>query len=331
MFKTKNIWIGIVILIVLISLIVVYIQSNSELDANTGKVIDNTIETTVPDYGFVTRTNGTYNYSAQVPNDWVEVTKDGFDTYVHSPSATSLQIEVGKYAPTLLQVNAESVQAQLAASELVLTDFAWYSPTQYSTIYQKVTDSDTIIYIEITSFDRDLYIRQIYTINSKHYEKMQNLISAMIDGFIWTPANPFPTGYTPYYSEFGNFEFVYPENWNAGQTDNAFVFQCPDTNATISIVITESSNNFAELDKLDYVEYASTSRPSFMLLSYNADDKLIFAESSYVANSTEMRLVQYIIATGSYEFTISYEASAEAYSVQSEIFSQVVNCFRYFS
>lgn len=331
MFKTKNIWIGIVILVVLISLIVVSCQSNSELNANTGKVIDNTIETTVPDYRFITHKNDKYNYSVQVPEDWTKVTKDGFDTFIHSPSATSLQIEVGKYSPNLLQINETNVNAQLSELGYTLSKFAWYSTTQYSTIYQKSSDNETILFIEITSFDRDTYIREIYTINSKHYEKLQDLISAMIDEFQWVPSNPFPEDFVPYYSSMGNFEFIYPSSWNIGQTDNAYVMQCPETGAMISFVITESTNDFEGLDKIDYVEYASPSRPGFMLLSYNADINLIFAESSYTSESTEMRLVQYIIATGKYEFTITYEASATAYSQQAAIFSQIVDCFRYYN
>ena len=48
--------------------------------------------------------------------DWKRVTKDGFNTFIHSPSATSVQVQTFPYSPDLLSVSKESVEAELSKS-----------------------------------------------------------------------------------------------------------------------------------------------------------------------------------------------------------------------
>lgn len=331
-FHKKNYWIMLVVLVVLFSMVTIYIQGQQELSAPSGKSIDSTtITTTEPQYNLVEYTNDEYHYTAQIPTDWTKVIKDGYDTFIHSPTATSCQIQTTTYSPQLLLVTSESVQTELEGAGYVLNNFQWVTSTQYTVIYQKiVNNTSSCIYIEITEFDRATTLRRVFTIESKYYDSFSGVITAMVDSFVWDKQSPFPEGYIPYYSTNGSFEFVYPSTWNVGQTDNTYLMQCPEYGTTISINATESSATYETVDKLDYTSYASQSRQNFMLLSYNADSNMILAESSYSSNNTEMRMIQYLIATGTYEYTITFETASSVYSEQAEVFSNVIDCFRYY-
>ena len=331
-FFKKNWWIAAVVIIVMFSMITLYFLRQQELTATSGKKIDSTtFAVTEPQYDLVPYINEDYQYTAQIPSDWKKVIKDGYDTFIHSPTATSCQIQTLSYDPSLLLVTSDSLQQELSNAGYILNNFQWTSATQYSVIYQKIKDdNNSCIYIEITDFDRNTALRRIYMTESKYYDDFNGVIIKMIDEFAWDKQNPFPEGYVPYYSTVGNFEFVYPDGWNIGENENTYLMQCPEYGSTISINATKSTATYGNVDKLDYTSYASESRQNFMLLSYNADSNLIVAESSFVSNNTEMRMVQYLIATGTYEYTITFETPASVFNQQSEFFSNVVDCFRYF-
>ncbi len=101
--------------------------------------------------------NNTYQYAIGIPEDWKRVVKNGYETYVHPATATSVQIQTSKYTPDILLVSSESESARLLSENYVLQSFQKYDVTTYSIIYQK-DNSDNLktIYIEMTYFDRKI-------------------------------------------------------------------------------------------------------------------------------------------------------------------------------
>lgn len=333
MAKKRSPWIALVIIAILISLIIVYFQGQSELNAPTGKVVENTVPTeTKPDYDFQKYVVANEEAVVYIPSDWTSVTKDGYMTYIHSPSATSCQVQTGNYSPSLLLTNASNVQQAVTNKGYVLNEFQWLSKTSYYLMYQKLTsENSSTIYYEIMNFDRDSAVNLVITLNSEHYEAMSEMVIAMIQAYEWYPTDAFPAEMTPIYCDAGKYEFVAPDAWNVAQSENSFLVQENETATTFSVVATESTSNYADVSKLDYTSFVSQSRPNYMLLSYNADANVIYAESSYSTEGVSLRMVQYMIATGTHEYIVTFETQSTLYESQMELMSELFRCFRYFN
>lgn len=331
MIKRKSPWIALVIIAILASLIVVYFQGQSELNAPTGNVIENTTPTEpAPDYHFKKHIVANEEAVVYVPEDWTRVTKDGFATFIHSPSATSCQVQAGNYTPSLLLTNASDMQQKASNNGYIMNEFQWLSKTSYYLMYQKMTDDSSTIYYEIVNFDRDSVVNLIFTVKSEHYDAFSDLIISMINEFEYVPTDAFPDGLTPLYCEAGKYEFVAPDTWSVAQSDNSYIVQDTETATTFSIVAAESTANYSETSKLDYTAFVSKSRPNYMLLSYNADSNVIFAESSYSTEGVAVRMTQYMIATGTHEYIVTFETQSSLYESQLELMSELFRCFRYY-
>ena len=61
--------------------------------------------------------NKDIDLSMQIPDGWQHVTKDGYDTYVHSASASSIQIQVMAYYPMVNNATAESLSETYSYGE----------------------------------------------------------------------------------------------------------------------------------------------------------------------------------------------------------------------
>jgi len=330
--KKYSIWVILVILIVMASLIIVYFQGNSELSSYTGNGISAvSSESSIPPVDLEKQVNDTYQYVIGIPEDWKRVIKNGYETYVHSATATSVQIQISKYTPDILLVSGESESARLLSENYILYSFQKYDATTYSIIYQKDNSNNTkTIYIEMTYFDREDIVRVVYTVNSRHYEQMSNVITAIIDSFVWDKSNPFPSGMGLYYSVYGNYEFAYPSDWIIGTSGNAYLVQDEKTGATISIVAVQNSVSYKDYSKLDYTNYTSKSRNNFLLQTYNATDNIIYAQSTYTIDNTPMILTQYLLTSGTYEYAITFETPRSAFDSQAQLFGNIINTFRYF-
>ena len=326
-----SIWTAIVVTMVLISLLMLFFQKDDTLDAHVGAGVSedskiNSEETYELNY----YEDETYGYAIGIPNDWTRVTKDGYNTFVHSPSGTSLQIQTSDYSPQLLSVNEVSLKTQLENVGCKLLNFNWYDKTTYNVLYEKVVAGNKIIHAETTFFDRAHAIRLFYTVKEENVSRISRLINQMNNSFRWERKNPFPDGMTPYYSEYGNYEFVYPSDWTTGISNNTYIAQNTSNGAIISYSATASKATYETFSKLDYVNYASKGRSSFILRNYNADKNVVYAESTYMLNSTTMVLIQYLIANGNYEYAISFEVPYNVYESNKSIISEVINTFRIF-
>lgn len=330
-YKRYSYWTAIVVVMVLLSLVVVYFQSqNQDLDVYKNEESHETPSET-EEIKLETIFNAENNFRIGIPKDWRHVVKDGYDTYIHSPSATSVQIQVADYYPQLLTVTQESVFAELNRAGCSLLSFGWESPTSYFSIFTQPTSQEEYLkYIELTSFDKNTVIRIVQIVESQYEQYMLKTMLAIVDSFEWGAPAPFPDGVYMCYSEFGNYEFAYPQGWQAGTADNTYYFQDSNTGATLSVSAYKSSATYKEYTKFDYVDYASQGRPNFILLEYSADEKIIYAQASYISNGATIIMTHYLIATGTYEYAIAFETSQSTYGSQTALIKAIINSFRTF-
>ncbi|MBQ8895447.1 MAG: hypothetical protein IJY88_01475, partial [Clostridia bacterium] len=180
-------------------------------------------------------------------------------------------------------------------------------------------------------FDRSDAIRLVFTINGTYANKAIDYITVITDNFKWQRQDPFPEGMLPYYSSYGKYEFVYPAEWNTGISNNVYLIQDPSSGSAISVMANESSVTYEKFSKLDYANYAANGRSSYVLQHFSSDNNVIYAEGSYMSGNTNMILVQYLIATGKYEYAITFEVPKSHFEEQAELMQKIINTFRIYT
>ena len=270
-------------------------------------------------------------FSISIPIDWQQVTMDGYQTFIHSASASSIQIQVQDYYPQVNMVTQETVSSLAAQQGYTLLNFYWNDNSSYVTMYQGTGNNGAVMdYIELVYFDRSNVITVYYTFNSEYYDRLEDIITATVDSISWERADPIQADLRLYYNEIGNFEFATPINWISGIQNGTYYAQDESTGSALTVSVAESTSTFAGVSQLDYVNQASTSRSNFMLSSYNADDNIIYAMGSYTYNNQQIIFVQYLIASGSFQYNLTFECPASSFDGQKERINTAVEYFRIF-
>ena len=67
----------------------------------------------------------------EVPSDWNQVTKDGYPTFIHSASASSLQIQTLDYDPSINNTSEDTISTQIAEDGKTFLSFQKSTDTSY--------------------------------------------------------------------------------------------------------------------------------------------------------------------------------------------------------
>ena len=107
--KSGDIWIFGIVAVLLLSILFAFTsnrQASDTLDVYTGEeTMQNTYvepDQKKPDIDTVIYVDNANNFSLNIPAEWTEVTQDGFETFIHQASGSSVQIQVLPYDPCLL-------------------------------------------------------------------------------------------------------------------------------------------------------------------------------------------------------------------------------------
>ena len=109
--KSGDIWIFGIVAVLLLSILFAFTsnrQASDTLDVYTGEeTMQNTYvepDQKKPDIDTVIYVDNANNFSLNIPAEWTEVTQDGFETFIHQASGSSVQIQVLPYDPVLNDV-----------------------------------------------------------------------------------------------------------------------------------------------------------------------------------------------------------------------------------
>lgn len=324
-------WVPLAIVIVLISLIVVYTQSDDNKQVYTGGevTLPPTVPTTEPPIEMNQYKDAELALTYSIPVDWTRVLKDGHETYIHAPSATSVQVQTVPYSPIVLLCNETNARQELESNGYRFISLEWISNSSYTLLYQ----NDNTVFIEVVSFDKVSRVNMIYTIPIQYSDRIMNAVTAIIDSVKWEKERPYPENMALVFSQLGTFEFAYPATWYAGIQNStnqqvSYVMQDPETGTLMAIICNASNASYANTTSVDYVNFASGGRTNFALQTYQSTDSTIYATSTYSASNTNMRLIQYLVATGQYEYMITVEVPDDVYAGMVETISTVVNLLK---
>lgn len=325
-------WVPIAIVIVLISLIVVYTSSQEQQNVYQGEETTSPTESVATDIDLETYKLEQISLSYGVPADWTKVIKDGKLTYIHAASTASFQMEIKDYSPDLTTISESYAMSELNSAGMTLISFQWSDNTTFIVLYSKGMDeSDTIYYVDTVTFDQQHYVHTSYSFPERHYERIMPTITAMIDAVKWKKEKPYPSDVTIVYNGAGKAEFSIPSAWQAGIKDNVLYAQDPNTGMAVSYIINESNVTYGNITQLDYMKWASSGRSNFALQSFNCTVDQIDTVATYYSNNQKMVLVQRMIATGSYEYIISFEITQSTYKNQQDTIDKLLGLVKIYS
>lgn len=322
-----NYWVPIIIVIVLISLIVVFTQNNENIDVYQGT--EPTTSTTAPPHSkveLVERQLEGLNASIGVPADWTKVIKDGHLTFIHKGSTASAQIQRLKYSPVYLTANENAVRSELFASNLTLLNFRWLSNSNYMMMYMSGTEKNGIIYIENLTFDKENAIRVVLTLPTEHYDRMFETMQAIANSFKWKKEKPYPENLVMVYNSYGDFEFAYPSTWKTGIQGNVYLAQNPQDGTMMSVTVNASTTTYANMNQLDYYKWLSgKGYANLNIQNFQINTSTIYAVSMFSSSNESMILVHYLVATGAYEYILTFEIPYASYNSELDTISTLIN------
>lgn len=332
MHRKRNTFIVIIVIVCVIAGIIGITQEQTPLPAyietNTPAPTSTPEPETVELQPFVDEISG---FTMKVPVGWTRVTQDGFPTFIHAPSSSSIQIQIVDYYPQINIATAETMQAALSLENKLLINFYWVDNSSYICMYQGTnTSSEYIDYIDLVYFDRSYVITVKYILPDQYYKKLEQAVLATLDSVSWSRPDPIPDNMTLYYSEFGNFEFGTPIGWSSAIQNGVYYASQTETGAILTVTAAESPITYENVTQLDYVQIASAGKEGFTLTSYSADSSLIYGTGSYWYENQQYIFVQYLMASGVYEYSLTFECPAATYESIRSLVGESVKCFRLF-
>lgn len=330
--KRVSYWVPLAILMVLMSLMMVYCQSQENLNVYTepdeSQSTDPTEATSVNSIELETHQHDTLKISYGIPEGWQKVTMDGYTTYIHSPSAASVQLQIMDFNPYYITLSEQIMSAELQNAGLTLESFQWNDNTSYTCIYRKGDTQNGTVYVDQVTFDKAHVVRLFLSWPLKYYDRLLNDMLAIADSFDWEKEKPYPENISLVYNSSAKCEFGYPTGWYTKIDGNVYLAQDPETKTLMTVTINPSTVKYDQMSQLDYVNWASSGRTSFALVEFQKDASTIYATSTYSSSGTSIVLIHYMYASGTYEYMITFEIPMAVYEQEKELVSTLINNLR---
>ena len=256
--------------------------------------------------------NSQVAFAMQIPEDWEYVKKSGQDTFVHSPSASSLQIQVVSYYPQINNISADEIAGSFEAQGYTVTEFSHTDVNRYYVIYQKEAGGSVTDYIQFAIWDRDHIVKVTATFQDKYYEKLKDQLLGSLGSLTWDYEDPIPDGTALYYMPYGDFEFAVPSDWYFEAADSAAYAYNEQIGASLQVQVVENPSSVSDVSQIEYNDFLGSGKNSFAMTYFDQVADRIYAEAAYV-NSTgiQMYIHQYYLSNGMYHYLVTYEYPAE--------------------
>lgn len=331
LYYLKKFWFAIVIGIMVL-VFVIFARKRDLLNAYTGGSSDYTVTTeeqeTETEVEMEEYRSGDLALSMQIPKGWEKVTKDGYDTFIHAPSASSIQVQVLSYYPQVNNATAESVSEDLLSRGYSMMDFGWSTPNSYLATYQSETSAGVMDYIDYTIWDLSHVVKFHATVQDVYFNRLKESIFASLDSLVWDYEDPVPENICIYYILGGDFQFGVPLGWTTGEQDGSLYAYDEATGASMSVsMLTDQEVDINSLTQVDYANFAANGKNNFILSRFEKGADYIYAEANYSVNNTMMGMMQYYSIVGSTHYILSFELP---YDVIDQYYNTCYSCMEVF-
>lgn len=274
--------------------------------------------------------DNTVGLKLSVPMGWRRVIKNGNQTYVDPETAAYVQIQKYDYEPGINNITQADVETQLAEIGAGFVSFTQDGNCGNTVLYQKMENGIVCDYVEITRVDLERIVKIIICCEDNQYARLQERIDLMMDSVEWDPRQPIPEDFLLIYNEFGNFEFAVPASWHRGIVLSEYVAVDPGSGAEIHVSVTESDANYANVNQAKYAEFASAGKVGFSVREFTANDNMVYALSAYTQDDIPMYKVEYLLASGVYEYGVSFTCPVNLFGKMVGMFEKAFAMFRLF-
>lgn len=272
----------------------------NNLEDNTEEPIDITSFTVADDEA---------GFSLSIPEGWQKIKKNGYDNYIHSPSATSVGIEISDYEPYVNTYTESDIASSITSNGYSFVSFTKKSSSSYELIYQDIKDS-TYDYIDEVIWSRDNIVTLHFIVKDDYFSKMSPYLDSIYNSFTWhNEVRIVPDSIFLLYMDYGDFEFGLPSDWTLGTEDNTVYSTNADNTAQMTLTVSENSSS---LDGVTGYELTSILQPSrssgFMLQSFKAEQTKVTATAAYYNNDgINMVNKTYIYTNGVYQYNFQFD------------------------
>ncbi len=273
-------------------------------------------------------TDNEHHFSLSVPSDWQQVTQDGYTTFIHSASASALQIQVLEYDPQINNDSQDSLASQVNEDGKTFISFTKNTTSSYELMYQDY-QNNTYDYIEEVYWDRDNIIKLKCTFNDANYEKIISYYELIINSFAWKKTSEIPEDYAIYYNEDAQFEVMVPASWALGVAENTIVATDGTTGATETIVASSGTSAFRDISATNMSKFLNTGQTGFMMNSYDNSTEPAIAKCSYILNNVKYQEVVYGYSTGQSLYFVMFEY--ESGTIEEDLISVCGSSLRSFA
>ena len=314
--KSGDIWIFGIVAVLLLSILFAFTsnrQASDTLDVYTGEeTMQNTYvepDQKKPDIDTVIYVDNANNFSLNIPAEWTEVTQDGFETFIHQASGSSVQIQVLPYDPVLNDMTYELSSKMVSNNGYIFKNFIWKSNAQCEVLYQDY-QSSTYDYIEEIYWDRTKVIKLVCIFKDTYYTQLQPYYDTIINSFAWERTDPIPEGYYLFYDSVWNFETGVPDGWSLGSTDSSIYYGDEASGSYVLITAEPYEGNISAMSASDVANYMSSGRENYMMNNYQIGDNHAIAYSTYTKENVQYQSYDALFSNGQYIYcmTCSYEA-----------------------
>ncbi len=323
MFRNNKRSTNIIILIIGISIIgsLIFTIIGINKQKNTLQVYDgndkiNNIDSTEEELNIVTNTyvDDDNLFSLQIPDGWERVVRNGHTEFIHTPSATSVSINIQPYDPSVNALDPTTVSASLLNEGYQYLNCDYINGYSSEIIYQK-TGNKTYDYIEENIWCREYVVTLLFTLSDDNYEKMQPYLNKIFNSFEWSDnVTPIPEGYHLIYISIGDFEFLVPDTWTVGSEGNSVVCANQENNAQMIVKVQDFTDDLSNMTSYDLAALIKPGRENgFIITNSSASINKASAESSYLsADGYNMFNKTYLYANGYYLYTIQFDYLANS-------------------
>ena len=333
-YNHKNPWMLIIGIIVILSALFTIISKKNQQDLNAYTKSDKVSQETKNNedkeelnIDMSVYTDNKIGFSINVPSDWTQVTKDGYPTFIHSASASSLQIQTLDYDPSINNTTEDSISTKIAEDGKTFLSFQKSSDTSYEVQYQSHGNS-TYDYVEQVYWDRSKIIKLLCIFNDANYEKISPYYEKILNSFAWDKADPVTDGYYLYYNDSANFEIGIPDNWAIGTSGIALVASDSSSGASMTLSATDYAGTLSSVSATDVVSLVRGNKSNFIMNSYDNSEKQAKVTASYVQNNVQMTNLIYLFIDGVRLYTISFDY--EQGTIEDSVPSACAKLFRSF-
>ena len=275
--------------------------------------------------------NDKINLSLEIPEGWERIVKDGYDTFVHAASASSVQVQVLDYYPAINNTTDQTLAETYAPLGCELTEFAFTGNNSYYDIYQKAGTSGITDYIEQVLWDRSHVVKVLATINDQNYQKLSREIWYVMDNISWACEDPVPEGCYLAYMPYGDFEVALPSDWILERSDAALFGYNEENGSSVTVTVLDDPAFLDTITEIDYADFLSQGKQDFILNGFYPSPTYIYGEATYNKNGVQAAVMQAYYATGTYQYIITYEFPVELADAYYEPILAAIDATRFFA